>query len=172
MINRNCPLCGAEAEDYLANVEHDDWTIVQPRQCSDDNEHACKGCEEVAWCVAEVECPGCDEILTMYVVHRTPCDDNERIEELNFTHHSMTIDTGDYIYHYPSREKWVVAYVQGEYLVWCGWPQGEAQLSNCVLLKKATPEKRLDLLKEMAAMPGNDPRQRYAQRRLEQLSTS
>jgi len=79
------------------------------------------------------------------------------------------IDTGDFVHHTPSNEDWVVAYVQGDYLAWCGWPEGEAKVSDCVLREKATPEKRLELLQQMAAMSGQDARQRYAQRRLQEL---
>ena len=37
----------------------------------------------------------------------------------------MTIDTGDTVKHGPTGETWVVAYVQGDRLAWCGWPEGE-----------------------------------------------
>ena len=76
------------------------------------------------------------------------------------------IDTGDHVHHAPSGESWVVAYVQGDRLAWCGWPEGEARLADCTLLEKATPERRQQLLVEMAAMTGRDARQRYAARRL------
>lgn len=78
------------------------------------------------------------------------------------------IDTADVVFHKPSGERWVVAFVRGENLAWCGWPQGQAELSDCELVKKATPEEREKLLKEMAAMNDrNDPRYGYA---LEHLS--
>lgn len=78
----------------------------------------------------------------------------------------MNIDTGDLVRHMPSGETWVVAYVKGEYLAWCGWPEGEAKLADCELLEKATPEYRDKLLKQMAAMSGDDARKRYAIQRL------
>lgn len=80
------------------------------------------------------------------------------------------IDTGDYVHHAPSDENWVVAYVQGDRLAWCGWPEGEARLRDCTLVEKTTPEKRLRLLQEMAAMPGQDARKRYAQQRLVEMA--
>lgn len=80
-----------------------------------------------------------------------------------------TIDTGDYVRHCPSDESWVVAYVQGDRVAWCGWPQGEAKLSDCTLLEKATPERRLLRLAEITKMPGDDPRKRYAVARLRQM---
>ena len=78
----------------------------------------------------------------------------------------MDIDTADHVLHEPSGETWVVAYVEGDRLAWCGWPEGEAALADCTLTKKATAEQRIKLLRDMAAC-GNDPRTRYAQQRLE-----
>ena len=77
----------------------------------------------------------------------------------------MEIDTGDYVKHGPTGESWVVAYVQGDRLAWCGWPEGEASLSHCTLEQKATPEKRAQLLADMAKL-GDDARGRYARQRL------
>lgn len=71
------------------------------------------------------------------------------------------IDTGDYVKHRPTGESWVVAYVHGDRLAWCGWPEGEAALADCELEKKATPERRLELLQEMAKL-GDDARGRHA----------
>jgi hypothetical protein len=78
----------------------------------------------------------------------------------------QTIDTGDLVYHAPSKERWVVAYVQNGRLAWCGWPEGEADLSDCYLVKKASPESRRKLLEELAAISVSDARQRYAAHRL------
>jgi len=79
------------------------------------------------------------------------------------------IDTGDTVHHGPTDESWLVAYVQGNKLAWCGWPEGEAALSDCTLLEKATPESRQLLLQDLAAMHGDDPRKRYAITVLEKL---
>ena len=78
----------------------------------------------------------------------------------------MTIDTGDTVKHGPTGETWVVAYVQGEWLAWCGWPEGEARLSDCTLVTAATDEYREKLLREIADMPTDDARRRYARHRL------
>ena len=75
-----------------------------------------------------------------------------------------TIDTGDTVKHGPTGETWLVAYVQGDHLAWCGWPEGEAQLSDCTLVKKASPEEREKLLRQMADSSSSGPRQRYARR--------
>ncbi len=72
------------------------------------------------------------------------------------------IDTGDYVHHGPSNEDWVVACVDGEYLSWCGWPEGEARLSDCTLIRKATQEERQKLLEQLAAMPSDCHRRRHA----------
>ena len=79
---------------------------------------------------------------------------------------TKAIDTADLVLHGPSGEKWVVAYVQNGYLAWCGWPQGEAKLSDCTLIEAANDEQRVKLLKEMADMQNDDPRRRYARWRL------
>ena len=73
-----------------------------------------------------------------------------------------TIDTGDTVRHRPTGEKWLVACVQDGRLSWCGWPEGTADLADCELVEKATPEKRLALLHDLAAIGESDHRQRYA----------
>lgn len=72
------------------------------------------------------------------------------------------IDTGDYVLHHPTGEQWVVACVEGEYLSWCGWPEGMAKLSDCELLEKATPESKEKLLHQLADTTSNDHRSRFA----------
>lgn len=41
--------------------------------------------------------------------------------------------TGDHVLHKPSGETWVVAFVDGDDLAWCGWPNGLARTSDCEL---------------------------------------
>ena len=72
------------------------------------------------------------------------------------------IDTGDHVLHEPSGETWVVACVRGKSLSWCGWPEGMAALSDCKLVKKATPEERAKLLADLAAIGSSDHRAIYA----------
>ncbi len=74
----------------------------------------------------------------------------------------MAIDTGDYVKHHPTGESWVVAYVRGDRLAWCGWPEGEAALADCELEQKATPERRAELLQDMAKLGDESARGRYA----------
>lgn len=63
----------------------------------------------------------------------------------------MSIRTGDTVLHKPSGEKWLVAYVQGEYLAWCGWPEGEARLADRERIRACTDEKHWNLVREIAA---------------------
>lgn len=79
-----------------------------------------------------------------------------------------TIDTGDTVYHGPSGEEWIVAFVRSEMLAWCGWPAGMVKLAECKLVKKATKEERLSLLRTMADIGQDDMRWRYAKQALEE----
>lgn len=81
------------------------------------------------------------------------------------------MDTGDVVYHKPTGETWLVAYVNGEYMSWCGWPEGQARVEDCELKKHATPEQRLKLLHDMAGMSGHDSRKTYAIHRLEEAES-
>lgn len=64
------------------------------------------------------------------------------------------IDTGDHVHHGPTDEDWVVARVQDDKLAWCGWPPGWADLADCTLTKKATPEERELMLATLAQGKG------------------
>ncbi len=79
----------------------------------------------------------------------------------------IQIDTGDTVFHRPTREEWLVACVQGDHLSWCGWPEGMARLADCLLVDKATHAEREKLLRDMAARDDESGhRVRYAQHRL------
>lgn len=58
---------------------------------------------------------------------------------------------GDVVHHEPTGEDWTVAYVDGDRLAWCGWPDGTALLSDCRLKKSSTDEDHVKLLHEIAA---------------------
>ncbi|NEV80099.1 hypothetical protein DYI24_23980 [Rhodopseudomonas sp. BR0C11] len=62
----------------------------------------------------------------------------------------MTMRAGDHVLHGPTGEEWVVAYVDGDRLAWCGWPEGEAMVSDCEMIKKATDEEHVEWLQEIA----------------------
>lgn len=85
---------------------------------------------------------------------------------------SAEFDTADIVLHRPTDEQWLVAYVKGDRLAWCGWPEGEAKTEDCTLLKKATEEERIDLLRSLALMAGIDRRKVYAQERLAALPST
>lgn len=78
----------------------------------------------------------------------------------------VTIDTGDTVFHRPSRETWLVACVIGDRLMWCGWPEGQGALADCLLVEKATHAERLDLLHRMAETTGQDARGQFARDKL------
>jgi hypothetical protein len=75
---------------------------------------------------------------------------------------SEPIDTADHVLHKPTGETWAVACVRDGKLSWCGWPEGMAELRDCTLTKKASPDERTKLLAELAAMNSSDHRCRYA----------
>lgn len=80
------------------------------------------------------------------------------------------MDTGDVVLHRPTGEKWVVAFVEGGRLAWCGWPEGTAAVENCELIEAAAPDQRDRLLHDLASMAGYDVRKSYAVRRLDLLT--
>lgn len=84
----------------------------------------------------------------------------------------ISIDTGDTVFHRPSREAWLVAYVTGtvERPLLCasGWPESLVPLSDCLLVDKATPAERDAMLRRMSEGPVSDTRVSYARRRLSQ----
>lgn len=77
----------------------------------------------------------------------------------------IPIDTGDTVFHRPTRETWLVAHVARDRLFWCGWPEGCAALSDCLLVNKASAEERRLLLEEMRNSDGI--RGRMAREKLE-----
>lgn len=77
-----CPFCGAEHTDYFANVERDDWTILQFGKCLYIDDVECKGCEEIAEITSEVECPNCEETYSFYAMVRTHCKEGESVWKL------------------------------------------------------------------------------------------
>ena len=79
-----------------------------------------------------------------------------------------TIDVGDVALHAPSGETWLVGAVVDDRLYWCGWPfGGNAALSDCALKRKATPEQRDRLLRELADGDGGERPRVLARMRLE-----
>jgi len=78
---------------------------------------------------------------------------------------SEIIDTGDRVHHAPTGEDWIVAFVENGHLYWLGWPPGRAEVADCTLVRKATPQQRKSTLISMARMDG-DVRGEYARRKV------
>lgn len=76
------------------------------------------------------------------------------------------IDTGDVVFHRPTRETWVVAYVEGRWLHPCGWPDTMADLRDCLLVERASSAERRRLLRDLADSTSLDCRAEYARARL------
>lgn len=76
---------------------------------------------------------------------------------------------GDVVHHGPTGEDWVVAYVDGDHLAWCGWPEGEAKVADCRLKEACTDEEHLKRLQEISKSSGK--RARWAQAALDALAS-
>jgi hypothetical protein len=72
------------------------------------------------------------------------------------------IDTGDKVLITTNNERWLVAKCEDGYVTCCGWPETRIAIEHCQLLKKATPEYRIELLHELAKL--KDCRGEYARR--------
>lgn len=78
---------------------------------------------------------------------------------------------GDTVIHHPTGERWLVAYVDGDRLAWCGWPEGEARLSDCSVLRRCSDAAHVALLREIAGMRNSaDRRARMAAALLAELT--
>jgi hypothetical protein len=67
----------------------------------------------------------------------------------------QVIDTGDAVYVEGLDETWLVAYCSNGYVCCCGWPESLVEEKRCTMKRKATPEQRLQLLREMACLDGS-----------------
>ena len=77
---------------------------------------------------------------------------------------------GDTVLHRPSGEFWIVAYVDGEYMSWCGWPEGEARTADCKVITPASDPVHRSWLERIADSAVGGKRQRMAQRALDALN--
>lgn len=75
---------------------------------------------------------------------------------------------GDVVKHEPTGEEWVVAYEDGEYMAWCGWPDGQARVADCTVVKACTDEEHLHWLTQVATSK-TGRRARMAQAALDAL---
>lgn len=62
------------------------------------------------------------------------------------------VNCGDAVLHRPSGEKWLVAAADRERdeIMYCGWPEGVAKLSDCDVIRRATPEASAKLHRELS----------------------
>lgn len=76
------------------------------------------------------------------------------------------IRTGDHVRHIPSGETWVVAFVEDHtgLLCACGWPCELVPIAQCQLVKQASDEESLALVRKLAAISEPDIRRSWAQR--------
>lgn len=81
---------------------------------------------------------------------------------------SYVFRAGDIVHHEPSGEDWVVAYVDGEDLAPCGWPDSLARAADCWLKKSCTDEEHLKWLRDISKADGR--RGRRAREALAALS--
>ena len=82
----------------------------------------------------------------------------------------VAIRCGDHVKHGPTGETWTVAYVEGNYLAYCGWPEGEARLADCTLVYRCIDEEHQELLERCAKLPLPDARGRKARALLSRLN--
>lgn len=82
---------------------------------------------------------------------------------------SEEISTGDEVHHLPSDEKWIVAFNENGKLSPCGWPESLAETKDCVLIKKATDEKRIELEQRLLELPSFDIRAIWARRNIKKI---
>ena len=77
-----------------------------------------------------------------------------------------TFRAGDHIFHRGTGEKWVLACDEqyGE-IICCGWPETFAPAVGCDLVKAATDEERLSMLRDVSRMT-DQTRGRRAQEQL------
>lgn len=58
--------------------------------------------------------------------------------------------TGDHVFHKPTGETWVVRYVHGDRMAWCGWPPGEALAKDCEIVRACSDEEHANMVDELA----------------------
>jgi len=84
IVDRTCPHCGHELEDYFANA--DNWTIIQDFTCGyKENGSYCGNCTRIDETNDYVQCEHCYAWLSMYAQVWQRCGDNEQVYELRFT---------------------------------------------------------------------------------------
>lgn len=67
----------------------------------------------------------------------------------------VPLRTGDRVLHRPTGETWIVAFVEGGKIAWCGWPDGRADVADCDRIHVATEEEHRQLVRELARLRGD-----------------
>lgn len=68
------------------------------------------------------------------------------------------IEIADIVKHHPTGEEWVVARVTETDVYPAGWPPSCAELRDCELVEKATPEQREKMIEDCRRLPRSDSR--------------
>lgn len=58
--------------------------------------------------------------------------------------------TGDTVRHIPSGQTWTVAWADEHDVMPCGWPEGYARPSDCVVIETCSDEEHWKLVREIA----------------------
>lgn len=77
---------------------------------------------------------------------------------LNFLEVEMRIEIADHVHHRPSGENWVVARVTEQHVYPAGWPPCRADIADCELIHKATPEQVENLKRDLQNLQTGDAR--------------
>ena len=80
------------------------------------------------------------------------------------------IDTADTVIHRPTGEIWTVCCVHDRAVYVCGMPGGPYRVAECELVRQATEDERLDLLKRLAASTMKGHRPEYARAALKGIA--
>jgi hypothetical protein len=70
----------------------------------------------------------------------------------------QSIQPADVVKHNPSGETWVIAAVNGDEVMPCGWPESIAKAKDCVIVKKATDEAKQKMIESWAGKHSGDLR--------------
>lgn len=83
----------------------------------------------------------------------------QRLKEVE----AVRFRAGDTVKHLPSEEEWVLAVDETNgYVYPCGWPLSRANAKDCVIVEKATDDKRMSMLEDWTARSYSDDRTRIA----------
>ena len=79
------------------------------------------------------------------------------------------IVTGDLVFCKTTREKGIVALVEGKMLCWLQYELQWVKVSDCKVLNPADDKERLRVLRLLASYESDDPRAIYAKKELKKI---